>query len=252
MRRVPLPVLLLVFALIGLAAGLSYAWLIAPGAETNQTPAQLNDADRDAYLRLMADSFAATGDRSAASRRLAALGPGGESALLDLLVAGLRNGATTPSDQRLAAMAGTLGIDSPAVGLLAPPVSLPPATAAPSLAPTAAPTADVAERFALVAREPVCAPGETVHRLELAVRDEEGQPLAGVGVTVQWSGGEDSFVTGFKAEHDAGYADFDMAPKIVYAVAVSGEAPLADDLQVALCPDGQDGGWRLEYEAREP
>ena len=96
MRRVPLSVLLLVFALIGLAAGLSYAWLIAPGAETNQAPAQLNAADRDAYLRLMADSYAATGDRAAAARRLAALGPDGERALLDLLAAGLRSGATTP------------------------------------------------------------------------------------------------------------------------------------------------------------
>ncbi len=253
MRRVPLSVLLLVSLLIGLAGGLAYAWLIAPGAETNQTPARLNEADRDAYLRLMADSFAADGDRDAAARRLAALGPGGERALLDLLAAGLRSGATTPGDQRLAAMAGALGIDSPAVGLLALPVPLPPATAAPALPPTAVLRAtEAAARFALVAREPVCVPGEAIHRLEVTVHDEAGQPSPGVKITVQWPGGEDTFVTGFKAGQDPGYADFDMSPEIVYAVAVGGEAPSAEDLQVVLCPDGQDGGWRLEYEAQAP
>lgn len=251
MRRTPTFAVFLLFLALGTVAGLSWAWLVAPRQPAGSSPAQLNIQDREIYLRLVADSYAADGDPSLAAQRLAALGPDGRSQLAALVAGDLGDARASGEVTRLATLAVALGIDSPAVALLAPPRPLPPATADPTAAIEATPTSqptDGQPRFRLVDRGPLCNPGEPAGRIEILVVDTVGEPLPGLVVSVTWNEGQDAFYTGFDAARGPGYADFDMEPDIVYAVAIADDEPSAVDLQIHACPDGKAGGWRLEYQ----
>ena len=241
---------------LGLAAGLAYAWLVAPARPADQTPARLNNTDRALYLRLVADSFAASGDRSIAAGRLAALGESSAADLMELITADLRNGDAGSNTTRLAALAAALQINDPTVDLLASTNPLPPATENPRQVPTivAGTPESPAESptYLLTDRLLTCAEGTPVRRIEVLVRDEDGQPQSGQTVTVSWEGGRDEFITGFSGGNDPGYADFVMEPSMAYSVAVATDDPLVTDLRVELCPDGSDGGWRLEFQVQGP
>jgi len=63
-----------------------------------------------------------------------------------------------------------------------------------------------------------------------------------VQITVTWSGGQDTFFTGFKPEIDPGYADFQMEPGQQYQIELStieftGQRPEVNVTDSALCPD---------------
>jgi hypothetical protein len=71
MRRIPWDVLLAL--LVGLAAGLAYAWTIAPRAITDAGPNALRADFKDQYRSAIAAAYAATGDLPRAHARLALL-----------------------------------------------------------------------------------------------------------------------------------------------------------------------------------
>lgn len=255
MRRPTAIALFFICLVIGIATGLAYAWLVAPARPGNSSPAKLNLADRELYLRLVAATYNADGDVAAAGRRLAALGSTGTSELIDLIALDLAGGRATTGAAQLVELAVALHIDAPVVALLAPPRQLPVATAPATKAPAAAAATEVASGvnvFTLLETELVCTPGEDARRIEIDVTDEDGEPLPGIAITVAWAGDGDSFYTGFVAGQSDGYADFEMSPDTVYSIAVAGDEPLAVDIQSQFCPDGHAGGWRLAYQTSEP
>jgi hypothetical protein len=125
-------------------------------------------------------------------------------------------------------------------------------TATPTPRPTATrrPTATPVPPYTLEERQRICpSPGNTP-RIQVFVQTEEGAGLPGSEVWVTWSGGVDRFITGLKPEIGLGYADFDMVPGIVYAVAVGDPTQqIASGLRAEACPSGEGGlplsSWRL-------
>jgi hypothetical protein len=72
MRRIPWDLLLAL--LVGLGAGLVYAWMIAPIGATDTQPRTLRPDFKDQYRSLIAAAYAATGNLPRAQARLALLG----------------------------------------------------------------------------------------------------------------------------------------------------------------------------------
>jgi hypothetical protein len=142
----------------------------------------------------------------------------------------------------------------------APPTPAPSATATATRTPTATPTPRPTSTMPPTATRPapysleesqrICpSPGNTP-RIQVFVQTQEGAGLPGSEVWVTWSGGVDRFITGLKPEIGLGYADFDMVPGIVYAVAVGDPTQqIASGLRAESCASGAGGiplsSWRL-------
>jgi hypothetical protein len=67
-------ILALGFLILGLVAGLSYGWWIAPVQYVDTTPASLREDYRADYVLMVAEGFGADHDSETARRRLAVLG----------------------------------------------------------------------------------------------------------------------------------------------------------------------------------
>lgn len=250
MHRVSALTLFVICLSLGIAGGLVFAWFIVPIEPSQLTPAKLNPADREITIRLIAAGFAADHDREQASRRLAGLGPAGESELIDLIAADLNNGTASPTTGQLIELAAMLELDAPVVDLLAPPLPLPRATYGVIPGPaTPTPTPSAGPAFVPAGSEQTCVPQTDTALIEITIEDSEGQPLPGVAITASWPGGQNRFFTGFRADQNRGYADFRMESEVVYSIAIADDPPSATGLQTHLCPDGRAGGWRLTYRA---
>lgn len=249
---------LILFAILlafGVTAGLAWAWLVAPPNPVNTSPADLNPVDREIYLRLVADGFATNGDQVAAARRMTALGDQAEAQLVDLIAADLKSGSSSRQTSHLAALAAALGIDASHVSLLVPPRPLAAATTSSPAEPVQSPTAFSSfedNRFERIAQDTLCVSGESVRQIEFVVADANGEPLPGVAITIRWPGGEETIFTGFTPSENDGYADFEMEPGVGYIVNVEEDEPVIGIIQVESCPDGQNGGRRLEFRERLP
>lgn len=250
MRRFTSLLLFLLCLALGLAGGLTYAWLVAP-RPSSATPDHLNPVDRDLYLRLIAAAYAADGNRDRATTRLAAAGPDAVAHLSALLADDLADGGPVAD---LAQLAADLGLDAPAAALLAAPQPLPVVTA---LATPSANTSTAAPNAppAIVRREQALCPGAATQQLVVQVVDDAGDPLPGVAITARRTdaaGNEASStaVTGFAATGNAGTADFTMQPGAIYVLELDGQI-VAEDLQLVACPDGLQGGWEMELRIKK-
>jgi hypothetical protein len=140
------------------------------------------------------------------------------------------------------------------------PTPTPTATRTPTATPTATqtrrpaatrqPTATPPPPFFLAQRQRICEPDREIPRIEIVVQTDEGAGIPGSEIWVTWSGGVDRFTTGLKPEIGLGYADFDMTPGSVYAVAVGDPTlPVVNLLRPEPCfPDQDDSilaSWRL-------
>jgi hypothetical protein len=253
---------LLVGSLLGLAAGLFYAWRVSPLRYTDTDPASLRADFRADYLALVASAYASSGDLARAQARLAAVPdpdiPGSLAAL-----AQQRLGAGFPESeaQALAALAGALG-EHPAAsptGLTAAPAasaSPPPPTRAPTRrpppTPTRGPTSTPGAPFRLEEQAPICDPDLTAPVIQVEIFDASGRGVAGVAITVVWDTGQDRFYTGLKPELGLGYADFVMTAETRYSVQAAGTQALVTELQAQTCgaSDGSSypGSWRLRFD----
>ncbi len=89
--------------------------------------------------------------------------------------------------------------------------------------------------------------------LEVEVYDKAGVPVPGVQIRVTWQpNGLDIFYTGLALEINPGYADFQMAPDIVYAVRAGENGEVVSGLAVQVCtlPDGGgsfQGGMKITF-----
>lgn len=115
-------------------------------------------------------------------------------------------------------------------------------TATPTPTATNTPTPGPNSPFGLAQSVVLCDDSGSGGLLRVYVRDRLGAGVPGVQVKITWSGGEDSFFTGFKPEIDLGYADFQMRPDQQYDltlanVETAGEMPEVKWDNQALCPN---------------
>jgi hypothetical protein len=104
----------------------------------------------------------------------------------------------------------------------------------------AAVTVDVNEQpFQLAERLNFC-DQKLAQQLQVEVLDDDGVPLQGVQVFIQWDGGSETFFTGLYPEINDGYADFAMNGDVTYQLQVGGTSLFIEDIATNTC-DLDDG-----------
>ncbi|HEY5982948.1 MAG TPA: hypothetical protein VIU38_05700 [Anaerolineales bacterium] len=287
MRR-PL-VVWLAALILGLALGLTYAWVIAPGNSGGTAPSSLRPDFRDDYRSAIAAAYAATGDLQRAKARLELLGDADPvSALGAQAQRALAAGQSFEHAQELARLASDLQAGRPSIFASTVTAAIPPSptltatlepafdltstvavmTASPqavfTLPPAAtgtrvvSPTRTVmpspAAQFQLTSRDEVCDPALPAGLLQITVFDKDNHPLPGVDITITWDQGEERFFTGYQPEISDGYADYVMQPGTAYSVKVTRLGVPVSALSAPTCPGtgGQSftGGLKLSF--KEP
>ncbi len=120
--RENVPVALVVAFLLGAIVGLvALGWWLWPVQWTNADPADLRPSHKDAYIQLIADSYAVTNDRDAALSEMQALKAPGEqdvtlSAMLNDLIAARSAAGQTTQTERLRNLASALNLPQPSPG----------------------------------------------------------------------------------------------------------------------------------------
>lgn len=260
--------------LLGLALGLCYTWKIEPVQYYDTYPPLLQVEYRADWIRMTALACGQEGSLERARVRLRNL-PQEEvrrevGAALDAAVAG---GRPLPVLQRMAILAQTYGVDSPAVQIylasgeevafstpLPPwpsptpsPTSLPPTpslvTPPPLILPTPTPLPPpylVEETLSSCLPEPRIAVSIT-QEVTVTVQGSEQlerQGLPGVEVWLLWADGADRAVTGLRPAQGLGYADFAIEPGETYNLYLDSPtgAPIAT-LLVQPCAGGEGHAW---------
>jgi hypothetical protein len=244
----------------GLAAGLLYAWVLAPVGDYEAAPADLRREAKITYVTMIGDLYAAEQDLDQAVARLDNVGVAADGEVLaGFIEQYLDAGGRTEAVRNLARLAEALGASGGILVVFGPePTPTARATAtATSLAgetPTAAPTVTPLPSFALTEQTAVCAaPGES-GRIAVWVRDGAGEEMAGVEVIVSWANGQDRLFTGLRPDLGPGYADFEMRPGNEYEVTLSQYdadtvQELTPELSPGLCPtDTIAVDWQLTFQ----
>lgn len=270
MRRLWLPVAL--GFILGVIAGLYYAWRVDPVEYVDTAPASLRGDFKSQYLALIASAYASTGDFERATARLRLL----PEFKRPETVAALAREWLTPSHlgseaRALARLAGDLGASpitapsapapttSPSPGDATPTrlSSAPARSATPTPlgrtpSPSASPTATTVASFRLLSREQICDPSIKDPLIQVLTQGANGAPIPGIRVDVIWDTGQDSFYTGLKPEIGAGYGDFTMSEGVTYALQLSTGDDVIRDLQTGDCygPQGDfyRSTWRLIFQ----
>lgn len=275
--RVAAASLVLVGLVLGIIGGLVYAWLINPVVYVDAGPSRLSTAYQDEYIFLVSQSYATSGNWEQAEARLLALDdPDLPQRVSQLFEQYLREARPPDYVRNLAFLTKAVGGESAALSLfgptpLPPPVTpspTPPATTTPTplptststrqptntpepsatMAPSITPTITPPPVYRLLSQQRLCTSGIPTQHIEIEVYDANLQPLPGVEIIVTWDTGSDRFFTGFKPDQSLGFADFIMQPGISYRVMLADGSPEISGLRVEPCPEGEDGGWRLEFQ----
>ena len=266
---------LLTGAILGVAMGLFYSWVISPVEYVDAPPYALRADFKDEYRALVAAAYLYSNDILRAEDRLAQL-KDDETAqsIAKQAQQALAAGRSEAEVQALGilAMALNQGLTPEAPGIVSTPVvtnPLPtePGTPTPLLIqPTATPssslqssatmetpfvspepsntpqptrtpvpTATPGAPFVLQTTTLACNPNQSVPLIQVEILDAAGQPVPGIELVVTWDGGEDHFFTGLKSELGLGYADFVMTPDVVYTVQLVEGGEAGNDLSAAEC-----------------
>lgn len=269
---------LVVGLVLGLAAGLVYAWVIAPLPAIDTYPPLLGPDHRADWIRMTLLAYGEEGNWNRTQLRLRDLPPD-EIRLVAEQTLDQAVDAGYPLDilQKLARLADSYGVDSLAVQIytgsdLVAPTVVPPAsptpvapTATPTLlsSPTLSPTPLLSRLTTTLTPQPLAAHRiisqtltcterpqiavslvvsrtTTVRRREIV----EDVPVPGRELWLLWADGAERATTGFKPDIDPGYADFDIAPGIVYNLYLDSPrgAPVAT-VQVEPCTPAEGSGW---------
>lgn len=279
---------LLLALLLGLGAGLAYAWVISPRGLTDSNPALLRADFKDQFRSAIAASYAATGNLPRAQARLALLGDeepvtalnaqaqrivaSGNFAGADQLAAlalALNAGADVP--QPVATIQSTEPEDGePTITPFPSPAELSfvltetpetietaPAETGPPLVtstprPTRTPPPTQGPPFRLIGQDTVCDPNLPEGLLQVIVLNASRRQLAGVKVIITWDTGGEEFFTGLKPELGNGYADFLMFPGVSHAVQLAMGSEIATNLVPPSCRtssgDTYLGGFKLTFQ----
>lgn len=264
---------LFVGAAIGLALGLILTWVVWPVQYYDTDPVDLRLEHKEDYIVLVGATYAVDGDLARAKARLAKL----EEKDIGSVVAGLaerylREGRDVEETRSLAKLADALGVstsamlvyiatptplltstpEGPSVALGPPPPMVPTPTP-PATAGMHGATLTPEAVFRLLEKRRFCE-GQGGGRILVYVRDEKGQGLPNVSITISWPEGEDEFFTGLKPEEALGYADFEMQQGMVYNLAIPGTEGvegLDTEFSAADCPNIEQpvpSSWRLVFQ----
>lgn len=267
---------LLLGLVLGLAAGLWYAWILNPVVFVEVSPARFSERYQAEYIILVSQSYAATGNWPQAEQRLAALDdPAIGQTVANLLETTMRQQEPAGVIRNLATVARQLGAETQAVALFAPtpllgstatptvlptvtptvsptptaiPTVSPTPTALPTFTPTAAASPTSQPNYRLLSQERLCPTDAPAPRIEVVTQDALLNPLPGVEVLVSWDGGADQFFTGFKPAGGPSYGDFTMSQDVSYTVTLAEGSEAVSGLRIEPCDNGLDGGWRLTFQ----
>ena len=271
---------LLTGAVLGIAVGLFYSWVISPVQYVDAPPYALRADYKDEYRILVAAAYLYSGDLLRAEDRLAQLKDDGNAQTLAIQAQqSLAEGRPDGEVKALGMLAMALGQEIPVeTAVIATtsadtdtlPTSINSPTpliieATPNMAIsqqpnptrtdtistinpteteipalTAIPTSTPGGPFTLEETKLVCNPNQKQPLMQVMMVDGAGRPIPGVELVARWDGGEDHFFTGLKPELSLGYADFEMTPKVVYSLHLSSNGRLIDSLSVAECMSEDD------------
>lgn len=150
----------------------------------------------------------------------------------------------TPTSE--AETAETTPASTPTITRTPRPSATPTPTA--SQTPTRTATSTPADPFVLRTTQRICEPDQPGGLIQVIALDAAEAQISGVEVIVTWDGGEDHFFTGLQPDLGRGYADFDMAEGLVYAVRVAEAGETARELSIFNCLGGYPGSWRLTFQ----
>lgn len=286
MRRIPWDILLAL--LVGLGAGLVYAWMISPLGVADAGPMALRADFKEQYRSAIAAAYAATGNLARAQSRLELLQDPNPVEALNAQAQRMR--ADTESFAQADAVAelaaalesGSEEISNPAVptgsepevqvsatetleNLPPPPTDIsilttdtqqPVETEAVVVASTPRPTQTLPPTlgapFKLTAQDSVCDANLPDGLLQVIVLNSNRRQLAGIKIIITWDSSEETFFTGLKPELGNGYADYTMTPNVTYTVQLASGSDIATSLVTPTCqtPSGEAffGGIKLTFQ----
>ncbi len=290
MREERGPWYLLTGLVIGVIIGLVYAWRIAPVKYVDTSPATMRQDFKDQYRALIALAFAADNDLARAQARLELLKdpdsaqavaiqaqqalagghPPAEAHALGLLAVALSqnaNASLTSESSPVATTPVPTPSETPLPATATPSPTSPPVSPSPSTAISVTLPASVAAFTPLPSRTPTPTSGApfvlsgdaklvcdaTLKRplIMVEAKDAAGQPVPGVEIIVNWSGGEDHFFTGLKPEHGPGYGDYVMTPDVTYTIHVADGGQQVPGLKASACTGSGGsqflGSWSLVF-----
>lgn len=277
MRRFPWDFLFVL--LLGVGAGIAYAWIIAPQGLTTSSPSLLRNDFKDQFRSSIAAAYSATGNLPRAQARLALVADNDPIEALNAQAQRtIASGGFAQADQ-LAALASALnGGAGIAVQITTTPETFEPVdvveptiTAFPSPAdiplelsqtpetietglietqsivntstprPTRTPQPTQGAPFRLVSADTVCDTNLPDRLLQIIVYTSNRRQLAGIKIIITWDTGGEEFFTGLKPELGNGYADFLMFPDTSHAVQLAVGSEIATNLVPPTCvtPNGE-------------
>jgi hypothetical protein len=266
---------LLTGAVLGVAFGLFYSWVISPVKYVDAPPYALRADFKDDYRALVAVAYLYSDDLVRAQHRLAQLKddetaqtlamqaqralaegrPEEEVRALGILAMALGGGVMPDTSSLTPTQAATFipptSAFTPTPLLIEPTANLTSPTQTsptpPSIAlspesttdyqppPTETPTPTQGAPFVMKETQLICNISQSEPLIQVEIKDAAGQPVPSVEVMVTWDGGEDHFFTGLKPELGLGYADFVMTPKVVYSIRLADGGQAVNDLTAAEC-----------------
>jgi hypothetical protein len=265
---------LLLGVILGMGAGLFYAWQIAPVREFDTQPRQLNWTDKADYVVAIALRFSQDSDLNRAVGELVALNLGADpfQAVADIAcqlastgyvdsTAGIRAIRTLKTFYQLQGKSGcaeALIDDATPIAIvtlvvatntatLVPPPSKTPTPSVDNITPTPSgvvivPTTPPRQKYEGQVVNTFC-DSELSGIIEVFVQDTNGDGIPAQSIRVRWDGGESSFATGLKPERGLGYADFAMTAGLNYTIDMPAQSdPLAQPLIADRCitPNGEE------------
>ena len=263
------PWYLLTGLVIGLIIGLVYSRLVEPVQYVEVAPNLLNAEDKDTYRAMIAMAYEADGNLGRARQRLALLNDSSPAQALSAQA--LRTASQNTGEGKALAMLAEAYNPKPTIPITPtviqptpvptepPTIQLSPtatidmelavrtATLPPTMTPTHTPEASITPRptlrptatlgapYAFADKQAVCNP-DAQGMLEVEVYNKAGEPVPGVQIRVTWPpNGLDVFYTGLALEINPGYADFQMTPKIIYAVRAGENGEVVSGLAIQDC-----------------
>jgi hypothetical protein len=269
--------------ILGLAAGLLFAWVISPVKYVDTAPASLAPGVKDQYRQVIALAYQADHDLVRARQRIDLVDPGSsahflaaqaqrmlaentssqEASALAELAAAMNNalpaatGASTPTQERASsaqtaqaqvlAAAGSIATETPVeVVAIQTPTPRPSPTPAPTFTPrpTATPQLALDAPFVMKQKTEICDSAARPGLLQILVTGADGEPLPGVQIVITSKEGQDTFYTGLYPEISPGYADFAMTAGETYTLKVGEVSEIEQGIAIPSCG----GGWQMEFE----
>ncbi len=265
---------LLTGAVLGIALGLFYSWVVSPVKYVDAPPYALRADFKDEYRALIASAYMYSHDLLRAQDRLSLLRdedvaetltmqaqrslaegrPESEVQALSLLAVEVDH-AATPAISATQTTGGSVwlpGVNANTGSTAEPAGNVASGTATSAgHAPEARPTPVGGVAYILTDIQLVCNSNQSEPLIQVLVQDATGQPLANKEVMVTWEDGQDHFFTGLKPELGEGYGDFAMTPGAVYTVQLAEGGQAVDDVSTAECTasDGSQywGSWQLTF-----